>query len=556
MNNSTTQVPGRVSDGGSSSGGGGEIFHEILTFLEKINNFLNLDLFGEELTDDLRSKWEYERKELSEKSQFMLKLFNLARQEGNYVNMDSNNGVKNTRTSQIINKDDNDDNAEQEFEYTYCDFRDDNAAATSTELPIDSGQTCPYKSLTFPSLPTVKLVLHGELLINEKRLFHKTKLKTVHAVLIDNWLVMYGNDNKKPLDCVKVVEFKRLSNSDVNTFVVSSSATGTTKRTKEHEFHVATENEIENWMKALSEVTKRFNSRHSYVNVAKTNRELPGIPDLELGNVRKSAKSDDIYEEPAEMSDCERNFDEAVYDVVDNTIPPPVLPEKKLSMQTFKAPPPPSKINISDYDVPKNNKPVSPSTSTASKTSNTSTPKKTSETFKSSYEEGSTSKRVTTAMEVKTIELKLCETKETEIKESKPIRRRLFLEKSTEPPKHPPMEVKEISNPVQNHNEIKEKLLQKGIQLTPIKVSPEKPFHKTSPIKDFNRQTIKSWFSTKWSKIERKPGGESSKDLNDLSPKDTNKVNLIIHQMEVNKHLEQVLKIRNKRNTIACDENE
>lgn len=477
-----------------------DLFLEILSFLEGVNQFLGNDFFAS--TEDDKQKLGEQRKSLHAKSNYLWQLFNMSINEehASYLNMGTNK------------------KEEQDQTYDYCSFE--------TDFKVELKE-CPFLTMGATEMVTKGPKMEGELIQIERRSFFG-KPKSMYVILIEKWMLIYPSKaDKKPIQCIYIKRVERIpEQKHSNAFKIHPASDE-----KASDFQCSTPKQANDWIKSIEDVIKVKN--HGYVNVnsSVSTRKLPTPPVRH----RKSNKSDDIYEEPdlvnarkstvsqiaiemekvvekVEIPEIKR--EELTYDNVDHGSGPSKEPEIikdmphiPVKLNSFK---PVSPI-CPNYDVPRNNRLVC----------------------------------VEKPEEPKKIELPS--------------------------PSHSRSNSKNDScSVVQNTEEIKEKLRQQGIILTPIKTHPasSKSKFSLSPTKD-----IKNWFKTKMNKADTKEKRKSASETlmhstnvvqDELLPKplltkvnnnNGSKVNMIIHQLEANGHLKHLLtktKVQ-RRHTVVDD---
>lgn len=535
-----------------------DLFLEILSFLEGVSQFLGNDFFdAASLSDEDKTKLGEQRRSLHSKSNYLWKLFNMSINDENmatnypYLNMDRNKKHVKLEGECV------------EQTYDYCSFETNFEEVKKLE--------CPYMTLGVTEVIKKGVTIEGELVQIERRSFFG-KPKTMFVILIERWLLIYGSKtDKRPIQWIFIKRCERIAEANhTNAFRIFPITDE-----KPSEFQCSTQKQANEWIFAIESVLKSKRTSHGYVNVNKTVniRKLPTPPAV---TYRKSNKSDDIYEEPdlvtvrkstisqvnvegeAAKDGIEINEvskEELTYDNVDHHSEPviPDMPHIPVKLGSFKAIP---VIVCPNYDVPKNNRLV----------------------LVEDLGQGSSS-------DVKKSDVK------TEEKEESPSKNSPRKSKDIPSASHSRSNSKNdscSSSVVQNTEEIKEKLRQQGITLTPIKAHPasSKSSNKfsLSPTKDINRQTIKNWFKTKLNKApsdkeKRKSTSDSILNSTDttraqkslsndpsfpqkpsITTKTANnnngsKVNMIIHQLEANGHLKHLLtktKVQ-RRHTIVDD---
>lgn len=527
-----------------------DLFLEILSFLEGVNHFLAHDLFDatNSLSDEDKTKLGEQRRSLHMKSNYLWKLFNMSINDETlahpYLNME--NSKKRVTY-------------EQEQTYDYCSFETDFDEVKTLE--------CPYMTLGVTEVMTKTVTIEGDLVQIERRSFFG-KPKTMYVILIERWMLIYGSKtDKRPTQWIFIKRFEKIPEANhANAFRIYPAT-----EDKPSEFQCATQKQANDWISGIESALKSKRTSHGYVNVNTTvnTRKLPTPPAV---TYRKSNKSDDIYEEPdlvnarksvvSEINVVEEVKEEVevkviqeelTYDNVDHhsdAVEPVIrdMPLIPVKLNTFKPAP---VIVCPNYDVPKNNRLVLVE-----------------------------DKDNSSSNEVKKAEVKLDEKDSNGTKKPKDLP---SVSHSRSNSKNEPCS----SSVVQNTEEIKEKLRQQGIILTPIKIQPHssKSSNKfsLSPTKDINRQTIKNWFKTKLNKTSSdKEKRKSTSDTitnstdttrahkclsDDPSPQKAqittktasnnngSKVNMIIHQLEANGHLKHLLtKTKaHRRHTVVDD---
>lgn len=473
-----------------------DLFLEILSFLEGVSQFLGNDFFdASSLSDEDKTKLGEQRRALHIKSNYLWKLFNMS------VLEDKNSYLNmEKRNSHKVD-------ATTDQTYDYCSF----------ETEIRESEEFPYTDLSTEEIIS-KATFQGELVQVGRRSFFG-KPKTMFVILVDRWLLIYGSKGeKRPIQHIFVKKCERLpEDKHSNGFKVFSQ-----KDEKSSEFQCSSEKQANEWVTAIENAIKLKRTSHGYVNVNKSVniRKLPTPPAI---TYRKSNKSDDIYEEPdvlnvrksaiekQEKLEKKEEQEELTYDNVDHSISTIMLdmPHIPVKLGSFKG------TVCPNYDVPKNNRLVV----------------------------------VENVKRTSTIEEKTSEADANFIKNP-----RKSPQASTSR-----INVKNVtSSSVQNTEEIKEKLRQQGIILTPIKTHPvsssksTSKFSLSSPTKDLNKQTIKNWFKIKKRKSVSESNSEKSEETTIIqkSPQITaktvnnnsgSKVNMIIHQLEANGHLKHLL---------------
>lgn len=539
-----------------------DLFLEILSFLEGVSKFLEYDLLDTgSLSDEEKTKLNTDRRSLQCKSSYLWKVFNLSMQgtseQHSYLNMEK------TGNKTIIED-------RHEEQYDYCAFE--------TRSEHEQSLDCPYSKLSTTDAFKKNPAIEGDLIQMDRRSFFG-KPKMTYVILLDKWLLTYSSRNeKRPLQCILCKTCDKLSDEEhTNAFKIVSQI-----NEKPFVFQATTKKETDDWITGIECSLKPKRVSHGYVNVdSSKNRRLPTPPGSAF---RKSNKSDDIYEEPdlvnnrksvlpeidheidKKMDETKQIVNESTYDNVDHcespAVPKQCSPELPVKMRTFGGP-----IVCPNYDVPKNNRLVlvedKPSTSGQVESKILSK--------EVTFKDLSSNNNQNVSDEVKN------NTQQIE-KQEKEQTTTIKLEKVSS---SKPIPKKELSSVVQNTEEIKAKLEQQGIILTPILAHPSTSPTKTSKFLLLPSKDIKNWFRTK---LNRSPDKEKRKSTPDtesilkasntskakrslsndaaistkpsiISKSSGSKVNMIIHQLEANGHLQHLLTKSklHRRHTIVDD---
>lgn len=321
-----------------------ELFVELFSFFQDINKFLhNLKNNESENVEKLD--------ELYEKSDYLLKVFTLSSSQE--VTGDHNHAYLNMT---VVKK--SDQLGEEIYDYCAVDALDSSGGegggrdTSKTDVGSDVSKVCPYARLSRSNLEAEQPSIVDDAIIQLDRRSLFGKPKSVHAALIGRWFLIYLTaTDQKPTQIIHVTKYETIVDKLMITIL--------NNKGKAYKFQMGSKLKFEEWISVIEKNLQPSRDRHSYVNVV-DKRKLPTPPQSTFRP--KSSKSDDIYEEPDLL-----NHDKSLYknlelsnESSDEPKEPPALPEKRGQRDSLEF----------TYDVPRNNRPVEPSSpqSTPTKT--------------------------------------------------------------------------------------------------------------------------------------------------------------------------------------------